>query len=107
MQVAEAVKEVVGQYREVDIQVLHDIADKRNYFASFKKIKSILGFNTKTSIRSGIEEMAINIKNGLYKDYHDDLYSNVKMTEEAKDLFNDPMNTAHLYSTLEEFTKER
>ena len=107
MQVAEAVKEVVGQYREVDIQVLHDIADKRNYFASFEKINSILGFNTKTSIRSGIEEMAINIKNGLYKDYHDDLYSNVKVTEEAKDLFNDPMNTANLYSTMDEITKER
>ena len=51
--------------------------------------------------------MATHINNGLYKDYHDDLYSNVKVTEEAKDFFNDPMNTAHLYSTLDEFRKER
>ena len=72
-----------------------------------KKLNLILGFNTKISIHSGIEEIATHIKNGLYKDYHDDLYNNVKMTKEAKDLFNDPMNTAHLYSTLDEFRKER
>ena len=41
MQVAEAVKEVVGQYREVEIKVQHDIDDKRNYLASFEKINLI------------------------------------------------------------------
>ena len=51
--------------------------------------------------------MAKHIKNGLYKDYRDDLYSNVKVTAEAKDLFHDPMNSSHLYSTLDELSKER
>jgi nucleoside-diphosphate-sugar epimerase len=100
MQLAEVVKNVTSKYRDVTISVSENSQDRRNYAVSFEKIDSLLGFQAATLMEQGIAEMADSLISGQYKDYHEDLYSNVAMT--AKDLsrFQDPNELAHLYAPL-------
>ncbi|MDO8638409.1 MAG: SDR family oxidoreductase [Candidatus Daviesbacteria bacterium] len=66
----------------VRVLINDDIADKRNYRVSFKKIKKLLSFEASISIREGLEEIYDNFKKGGYKeDYKDPLYINVEMTK--------------------------
>ncbi len=67
---------------KVKLNIDDNINDKRNYFVSFSKIKTVLNFSTKTSLEDGIKEMVNAFKKGIYKgSYKDKKYSNVEMTK--------------------------
>ena len=85
---------------EVDISVRDNLEDQRNYAVSFEKIRSILGYKAKTMLDEGIQEMVTEFQQGTYKDYRDESYSNVAITEKAVDEFRDPMLVAGLYTPL-------
>ena len=106
LQLARAVENVTKKYKyDVKISINEqDNQDKRNYMVSFDKIKSILGFEAAISMKEGIEEIAINFKNGEYQNYKDNIYSNVSITKQASASFQDPMQTQNLYAPLKKNT---
>ena len=66
----------------VQVSIIEDIADKRNYRVSFKKIEKLLGFKATVGLKEGLEEIYNNFKHGKYKEnYKDPLYINVEMTK--------------------------
>jgi len=99
-QLAEQVRNVCSRYREVKISVADDMQDRRNYAVSFAKIESMLGFQANTLIESGVEEMAAAFQSGLYRDYREQVYSNVAMTAKAVSQFHDPAELSNLYAPL-------
>jgi nucleoside-diphosphate-sugar epimerase len=99
-QLAEAVQNVCGKYREVKISVNDNVQDRRNYAVSFEKIRAILGYEAVTTLEAGIEEMAVNFRDGRYRHYREQVYSNVAMTKKALNQFYDPAEVAHLYAPL-------
>jgi nucleoside-diphosphate-sugar epimerase len=102
LQLAEAVKSSVEkQGRKVSISVEENIQDQRNYAVSFEKIRTMLGFEAAILMEAGIQEMIENFKQGRYKDYRDQIYSNVAMTKIASSEFYDPMQSMKLYAPIE------
>jgi len=102
LQLAEVVKSCVEKNgRQVKIAVQDDIQDKRNYAVSFDKIRTMLGFEAATLMEAGIQEMVENFNRGKYKDYRDQIYSNVAMTKIASAEFHDPMQSMKLYAPIE------
>lgn len=66
----------------VQVLVNDDVADKRNYQVSFDKIKTVLGFQAKTTLEMGIQEMAKQFRQNKYQEnYKDPKYINVEMTK--------------------------
>jgi nucleoside-diphosphate-sugar epimerase len=100
LQVAEAVKAVAGRHRDVSISVDTDQGDRRNYAVSFEKIRTQLGFEAKTLMDVGIQEMVNNFLAGRYKDFRDPVYSNLATTRQALLDFYDPAEMAKLYGPL-------
>ena len=100
LQLAQAVEKVCGKYREVRMTVTDNVQDRRNYAVSFEKIRTLLDYEAATTLEEGIEEMAVNFRDGRYQHYRDQVYSNVAMTRKALDQFNDPAEVAHLYAPL-------
>lgn len=100
LQLAEKVRDVCVQYREVTISVSDNPEDRRNYRVSFDKIQSVLGFQAETLIEPGIKEMALAFQNGRYGPYRDQVYSNVAMTTLALSQFYDPAELSRLYAPL-------
>jgi dTDP-D-glucose 4,6-dehydratase len=98
--VAEAVKAVAGRHRDVSISVDTDQGDRRNYAVSFEKIRTQLGFEAKTLMDVGIQEMVNNFLAGRYKDFRDPVYSNLATTRQALLDFYDPAEMAKLYGPL-------
>jgi nucleoside-diphosphate-sugar epimerase len=102
LQLAEAVKSCVEKDgRKVTISVQDNIEDRRNYAVSFDKIHTMLGFEAATLLEAGIQEMVENFKQGKYKDYRDQIYSNVAMAKIVSSEFHDPMQSMKLYAPIE------
>jgi len=100
LQLAEKVRDVCAQYRDVTISVSDNPQDRRNYRVSFDKIHSTLGFQAETLIEPGIQEMALAFRSGRYGAYRDQIYSNVAMTARALSQFHDPAELSRLYAPL-------
>jgi nucleoside-diphosphate-sugar epimerase len=102
LQLAETVKRVVERTgKEVGISVREQSAqDRRNYAASFEKIKRTFGFEAATSVEQGIQDMVEHFRRGDYADYHEEIYSNVATTKKSVTQFYDPMHTTRLYAPL-------
>ena len=106
LSVAEIVRDVVSDWREVTIAVEESAAgDRRNYFVSFDRIRRLLGFRASVTLEDGIREMAGEIAAGHYHDYHAELYSNVATTRRAVEEFHDPAEQARLYGPLTRATR--
>lgn len=100
-QLAERVKNVVAKERPVEVTVNPGRSeDLRNYRVSFEKISRELGFEAKTLLEEGIEEIVAAHRNGAYGHYREALYSNVEMTKRALSAFNDPDQNSKLYGPL-------
>jgi nucleoside-diphosphate-sugar epimerase len=100
LQLAEKVQSRCSRYRPVSLSVTDNPQDRRNYAVSFQKIHSMLGYEATTLIEPGIEEMALAFQNGTYRNYREQIYSNVAMTAQALNQFHDPIQTARLYAPL-------
>lgn len=100
LQLAEAVQRVTRKYRAVEISIRENAADRRNYAVSFQKIQRMLGFEASVLVDEGILEMAENFEKGIYRNYRDEIYSNLAMTRHAADSFHDPATAAKLYGPL-------
>jgi len=100
LQLAEIVKRVTSKHREVSISISENSQDRRNYAVSFDKIQTLLGFQAATLMEEGIAEMADSLIAGRYRDYHEDMYSNVAVTAKELSRFQDPNELAHLYAPL-------
>ena len=100
LQLAEIVKKVTSKHRDVSISISENSQDRRNYAVSFEKIQTLLGFQAATLMEDGIAEMADSLIAGRYRDYHEDMYSNVAMTAKELSRFQDPNELAHLYAPL-------
>ncbi len=100
LQLAERVEAITGKYREVHVSVREDASDRRNYAVSFEKIQKILGFEAKTLLDEGIEQMAQNFLNGVYQDYRLPIYSNLATTKQLIEDFYDPAEMSKLYAPL-------
>jgi nucleoside-diphosphate-sugar epimerase len=100
LQLAEAVQRVTRKYRPVEISIRENIADRRNYAVSFQKIQRMLGFEASVMVDEGILEMAENFEKGIYRNYRDEIYSNLAMTRHAADSFHDPATAGKLYGPL-------
>jgi nucleoside-diphosphate-sugar epimerase len=90
----------LGKYPNINIKEL-DIADRRNYAVSFKKIFKSLGFRASIMMEDGVHEMAMRSLSNEYGNYKAEKYSNVKITEIEKSYFYDPMTQANLYGPLQ------
>jgi nucleoside-diphosphate-sugar epimerase len=90
----------LGKYPNINIKEL-DIADRRNYAVSFKKIFNSLGFRASIMMEDGVHEMAMRSLSNEYGNYKAEKYSNVKITEIEKSYFYDPMTQANLYGPLQ------
>jgi len=88
---------------EVEISYHPDMADKRNYRVSFRKIRKRLGFTPRYSVTDGIREIKDAIESGIIKDYRDAHYSNYKtLSEESHTALLRHSRIISLYSPSEE-----
>ena len=103
LQLAEAVKAIAERNgKKVSLSVQEqDVQDRRNYMVSFEKIRSMLGFQAKTLIDAGIQEMVDNFNLNKYSHYRDQIYSNVATTKKVLPAFYDPMQAMRLYAPLQ------
>jgi len=97
---ARRVQALAREIREVQIEVREDVSDRRNYAVCFEKIRSLLGFEARTSLDGGIRELIKAFQNGVYQDYKNELYNNAAMTKYSVDYFRDPIQAGHLYAPL-------
>ncbi len=59
------------------VSVVHQSnSDRRNYRVSFDKIRDVLGFECRTSLLQGIEEVSRALRRGAVPDYTDPIYHN-------------------------------
>lgn len=80
--------------------------DKRNYFVSFEKIKSVLSFQSTVSLDEGMKEMYKNWKDHTYdRDYTDGYYSNLESAKELKQEFHSSQYQRTHLSVLSETKK--
>lgn len=100
LQLAQAVQHIAQPYRPVDISVVDDPNDKRNYAVSFSKIHSMLGFRAETLLDAGIRELIDKHRIGTYAHYRADVYSNVAMTRRAVERFQDPDELSRIWAPL-------
>ena len=62
---AKEIINAIGKDSEIE---LSNTNDYRSYFASFKKIREVLGFVPKLSIKDGVQEIYQELENGTLKD---------------------------------------
>lgn len=62
---AKEIINAIGKDSEIE---LSNTNDHRSYFASFKKIREVLGFVPKLSIKDGVQEIYQELENGTLKD---------------------------------------
>jgi len=75
IEIAEMVKEIIGENVTVEIQPTNDI---RSYHISSEKIKRELGFEPKKTIKDAVVDIKNAFKSGKIKDWQDINYYNVK-----------------------------
>ena len=98
----EEITNIVARFRDVQMNVQENAADRRNYAVSFDKIHSSLGFEAKIMLHEGIEEMVEHFRKGTYGSYRDKVYNNLIVTKDALDNFRDPAYSSRLYTPLGE-----
>jgi len=81
-ELATDVKEVVGE----DIKIINKKSDdNRSYHVSSEKIKDILGFNTKHTVKDAVKDLTIAFeKNLLVNTLNDEKYFNIKKMQSIK-----------------------
>ena len=62
-------------FPEVSI-VYESNSDRRDYRVSFDKIRGVLGFECRTSLRQGIQEVSLALRGGAVGDYTEAIYHN-------------------------------
>ena len=62
-------------FPEVSI-VYESNSDRRDYRVSFDKIRGVLGFECRTSLREGIQEVSVALRRGAVGDYTEPIYYN-------------------------------
>lgn len=88
---ARIVKKEIGS---VDIEIIPDDDDRRNYNVDFSKIKNLLGFKPGTNISEGIAEIAAFINEDINRDYTDPKYFNITTLKNVlKDVFKNNKQT--------------
>jgi nucleoside-diphosphate-sugar epimerase len=102
----EEIKNIVSRFRDVQMNVQENAADRRNYAVSFDKIRSSLGFDAQIMLHEGIEEMVEHFRKGTYRSYREKVYNNLAVTKDALDNFRDPASSSRLYAPLGEQSKE-
>ncbi len=75
------IDEIIKVVPEAKVIFSENGSDPRNYRVNFKKVKNILGFEPKYTIKDGVEELVNAFKIGLYKDslYNKNRYGNYKI----------------------------
>jgi nucleoside-diphosphate-sugar epimerase len=59
-----------------EIEFVHKAEDPRDYRVSFEKIKRELGFEARTTVPDGIDEVISLLRSGLLDDPHAGIYRN-------------------------------
>ncbi|MFX1506537.1 MAG: NAD-dependent epimerase/dehydratase family protein [Promethearchaeota archaeon] len=78
-QIGQIIKEFLPDVRIITEKTLQD---KRNYYVNFDKIMKILNYQTQKTVKDGIKEILVELKNGRFKDWHKSKYSNYKRFKE-------------------------
>jgi len=100
LQLAETIRSATSKYKEVTVSIHDNPGDRRNYAVRFDKIQSSLNFQASITVEEGVREMVEHFLKGAYQDYRQEIYSNVAMTKKALDVFQDPFESANLYTPL-------
>ncbi|HIE27564.1 TPA: SDR family oxidoreductase [Candidatus Poribacteria bacterium] len=79
IEIAEMAREVVGGDVKIEIA---DVIDERSYHISSEKIKNVLGFIPKRTVRDAIADVKKAFENGLIPDYQNTRYYNIKRMRE-------------------------
>jgi dTDP-D-glucose 4,6-dehydratase len=99
-QLGKLVQGIVQAERPVEVEVIENSADQRNYAVSFDKIKTTLGLEASVTLEEGLREIVKEFKKGTYNDYKGQEYSNVAVTRKAVEDFRDPLQVMNLYRPL-------
>jgi len=100
LQVAEMVRFAVSRYRSVEILIRDAPEDRRNYAVSFNNVRSVLNFQAETMLEDGIVEIVAHFLQGHYSNYHNEIYSNLAITQKQVTTFRDPEQLSHIYAPL-------
>ncbi len=79
MQIAEMVRGVIGKHIQIEKIETKDV---RSYHISSEKIKRVLGFEPKRTIRDGILDLKKAFETGLIPDPSDSVYRNIERMKE-------------------------
>jgi len=80
IQIAGIIKNLIP---EVEVDVVEDLCDKRNYRVSFEKIKQRLGFSAEYKITDSVRDIISAYRNeNMFQDYKDQKYHNVLALKE-------------------------
>ena len=83
-QIGQTVKEVIPS---AELNICENQIDKRDYKVDFTKIQAILNFTAAVSLKEGVNEINLALKEGKYKDYEQERYHNDKAyIEKIKEL---------------------
>jgi len=87
--------------KDLSIKIIEMAAsDKRNYKVSFSKIAKELKFKCETNFYDGFCEMLNNFDKNSYGDFKAPIYSNVLITKDSLNIFNDESSNIGLYTAL-------
>ena len=101
LQLAERVRDVCAQYRDVEISVTEKFPRIEGTIEFHStRFSRFLTFTHRLSSNPGVEEMAHGFLNSRFGNYRDQTYSNLAMTARALSMFQDPVELARLYAPL-------
>ena len=62
------IDEILNRIPKANVSFSDNGSDPRNYRVTFEKVKNVLGFEPKYSIKKGVNELIDALEIGLYKD---------------------------------------
>ena len=71
---------------DVDIDIISSKKDPRNYKVSFEKIKNVLGFEVKKTVKDSVNEILKEVKSGSLSPQDSEFSNMSKLTEKIKPL---------------------
>ncbi len=74
---------VAEAHPETTIEEIRNDEDLRNYRVSFNKIRHVLGFRARVTLKDGIQEIVNAVRSGQVVDWRDPVYSNLRHLEGA------------------------